>query len=453
MATNYPRHRRSIFSGLLLIIIGGLLLLHNFGSRLPIWQILSRWWPLLIILWGLAKLYDHFMAQRTGEPAPPTVSAGEILLVLLLFAVVGGAGIIEWGSNHPNRGEIFFPWEDSYSFTENVPTQSVPKNAQVTIRTTRGNITVVGDDAPQITVTARKTATADSENDAKSHADQVHVTISSSTGGYLIEPEGQSTAGGGVAVEMEVHIPKGATLITETDRGNIQVTGVGGNVTAESRKGDMEVRQSGGDVSVDSHSGDTRVVGAAGNVRVSGRGTQVEVADVQGAVTVDGEFFGSLNFARLPKGVHFVSSRSDLAITELTGRIEIAGPGDLGIFDSTGNLTLTTTKRDLTLDNVMGRIQVGNKSGNITLRFSQPPKEQLDLTTQSGDVDITLPAKSNLDVSAHADRGDIDCDFDDLASKIDKRNGNSSLEASSGAHGPRVTLRTTYGTIRIRKGE
>src|SRR5580704_19122998 len=106
MTSGYPR-RRSIFSGLLLIIVGGLLLVHELGGHLPAWQLLEKWWPLIFILWGLAKLYDHFMAQRTGQVAPPTISAGEVVLVLLLLAVIGGVGIFDWGSNHPNRGEIF----------------------------------------------------------------------------------------------------------------------------------------------------------------------------------------------------------------------------------------------------------------------------------------------------------------------------------------------------------
>jgi DUF4097 and DUF4098 domain-containing protein YvlB len=453
MASGYPRHRRSIFSGLLLILIGGLFLIHNFGGRLPIWSLLEHWWPLIFILWGLAKLYDHLRAQQTGEVAPPTISAGEILLVLLLLAVVGGAGIFEWGSNHPNRSEILFPWEQSYSFTENVPVVNVPANAQITVRTTRGNITVNADDTPQIRVTARKTATAENESDAQSRADRIHVVVTAANGGFVIEPQGENEAGGAVSTELEVHVPKGVTLNVETDHGIIQISGVGGNITAEGHSGDIEVRQSGGDVSVESHSGDVRVISAGGNVRVSGRGTQVEVSDVQGAVTVDGEFFGPLSFARLSKGIHFVSQRSDVAVTQLSGRMEMTSPGDLGIYDSTGNVTLTTTKRDLTLDNITGKIQLDNHNGNITLRFPQPPHEEIDVTTQSGDIDISMPAKSAFDVSARADRGELDCDFGDLASKIDKQNGNARLDGSVGAHGPKLQLHTTYGTIRLRKGQ
>jgi hypothetical protein len=456
MATNEPRHRRSIFSGLLLIIFGLLLLSHNFGGSLPAWEILRKWWPLIFILWGLAKLYDHYVSQRTGQPPPPTISAGEVLLVLLLLAVVGGLGIVDWGSNHPNRGDIFSSmWNEPYTFTESVPAQTIAAKSQVTVRTARGNITVTADDTQQISVTARKSASAANESEAQDRANHVHVTVTKTDSGYVVEPQGQNDSEGTVSVELEVHVPKNITLDAHTDRGGVQTSGVAGNITIQSQHGSVEVRQSGADVSVDSSSSDdVRVIGAAGNVRVSGRGQQVEITDVQGAATLDGEYGGSLAFARISKGIHFVSNRTDLTVTQLSGRVEIPNPGDMGIHDSTGNVTLTTTKRDITLDNVTGKIQVDNRSGNITVRFTEPPKEPLELTTQSGDIDVTVPAKSAFDVSARADNnGEISTDFSELESRIDETRGNKRLDGSVGAHGPKLDLRTTHATIRIRKGQ
>jgi DUF4097 and DUF4098 domain-containing protein YvlB len=305
-------------------------------------------------------------------------------------------------------------------------------------------------------VTARKSANASTENEAQERVNHAHVTITKTDSGYVIEPQGQNDSDGTIGVELEVHVPKNITLDAKTDRGGVQISGVTGNVTIESQHGTIEVRQSGADVSVESNnsSDDIRIVGAAGNVRVSGKGAQVEISDVQGAATLDGDYFGSISFARLAKGVHFVSNRTDLAVTQLTGRVEIANSSDLGIYDSTGNVTLTTTKRDITLDNVTGKIQVDNRSGNITVRYSQPPKEPVELTTQSGDIDVTLPAKAVFDVSARADNnGELSSDFSELQSKIDEQHGNMRLDGSVGAHGPKLDLRTTHATIRIRKGQ
>jgi DUF4097 and DUF4098 domain-containing protein YvlB len=282
------------------------------------------------------------------------------------------------------------------------------------------------------------------------------VTVTKTDNGYVVEPQGQNDSDGTVSVELEVHVPKNISLDVRDDRGAVRITGIAGNITTQSQRGAIEVRQSGADVSVESNnaSDDIRVVGAAGNVRVSGRGAQVEISDVAGAVTLDGDYFGSLNFARLTKGIHFVSNRTDLAITQLSGRVEITNPGDMGIYDSTGSVTLTTTKRDLTLDNVTGKIQVDNHSGNISVRFTQPPKESVELTTQSGDIDVTLPAKSAFDVSARADNnGDINSDFSELQSKVEELHGSARVDGSVGAHGPKLDLRTTHATIRIRKGQ
>ena len=445
--------RRSIFSGLLLIVLGSLWLLHNFRGSSRIWMLLQHWWPLVFILWGVAKLYDHFMAQRTGEAAPPTVSAGEILLVLLSLAVIGGMGIIDYGMRHPGRAGIEFPWEESYSFPETVPDKAIPANARITLRTNRGNITVHGGDAAVLQVTARKSASGSSEEEAKSRAERVHVVVTPTDGGFLIETQGQNDVDSAVEVEMDVHVPKGATLDANTDRGSIQITGVNGNITSEARNGDTEIRQAGGDVSVDSHSGDVRVIGASGNVKVSGRGTQVEISDVKGAATLDGEFFGPLRMARVDKGIHFISSRSDLTVSQLSGRMETSGAGDMGIYDSTGNLTLSTSKRDLTLENVTGRIHVDNRGGNVTVRFPQPPREQVELATQNGDIDFTMPSKSAFDVSALSNKGEISSDFSDSGLRNENRNGNATLEGIFGTKGPKIQLHTTYGTIRLRRGQ
>jgi len=54
--TNGGAQRSSIFSGLLLIVLGVLFLLARFHPDLRIWHLFWHFWPVLIILWGIAKL-------------------------------------------------------------------------------------------------------------------------------------------------------------------------------------------------------------------------------------------------------------------------------------------------------------------------------------------------------------------------------------------------------------
>ncbi|MGB9446844.1 MAG: DUF5668 domain-containing protein, partial [Candidatus Acidiferrum sp.] len=62
-----PTRSRSsgLFSGLVLISVGILLLLHNYG-HLELTDFFTRWWPLLIIFWGVIKLYERTVGRRFG---------------------------------------------------------------------------------------------------------------------------------------------------------------------------------------------------------------------------------------------------------------------------------------------------------------------------------------------------------------------------------------------------
>jgi len=80
--------------GLILIFIGLAFFLSNWFSTLTAWQMLARYWPVLLILIGAKKLYCHFTWQEepAAEPAPkrrrgcrPSLMAG--LLWTLLGAL------------------------------------------------------------------------------------------------------------------------------------------------------------------------------------------------------------------------------------------------------------------------------------------------------------------------------------------------------------------------------
>src|SRR6266852_5992168 len=76
-----------VFSGLLLIVFGFLILLHNYG-HLQLGGIFKHWWPLIFIFWGATKLYERTLAQRQGRSAG-WITPGEVFLVIGLLAVVG----------------------------------------------------------------------------------------------------------------------------------------------------------------------------------------------------------------------------------------------------------------------------------------------------------------------------------------------------------------------------
>jgi len=62
-------HRGTLTAGLVLIAIGVLFFLEIWYEGFSIWHLVGRYWPVLLILVGLSKLYGYFTWQEV-LPAP-----------------------------------------------------------------------------------------------------------------------------------------------------------------------------------------------------------------------------------------------------------------------------------------------------------------------------------------------------------------------------------------------
>jgi DUF4097 and DUF4098 domain-containing protein YvlB len=451
-----PR-RRSIFGGLFFIVVGVFFLMANLRADIRVWDWFATYWPALLILWGFAKLIDYFAARSSGEAPPRTFSGGEIFLLILLI-LFGGAvsGAIEVNRRNPELVEIFGPWGgdwwgEEFTFSEEVKAaEPVKAGAMVRVTNYRGDVSIHPEDIPEIRVVVKKAVRAMNDAEADRIAKSTTVQVISVPSGYEVKPERKDEGYRRVRINMEVHVPRQVSVEVSTDRGGVQVVGVTGNVTANANRGDIEIRSVSGEVRADLRGGNVRIQDIKGQVRIGGRGSEIEVADVTGETVIQGEFYGPIRASKVGKEVHFVSQRSDLTISQLPGRMEM-GSGQLEIYDTPGNVICVTRNKDIVLENVGGRIRIENHRGNIEARLRAAPKEEIDISNESGRVELVLPANASFEITATSRQGEVDSDFTgpDLKSTSDRRT--STLQGTVGTKGPRIQLKTTYGGVRIRK--
>src|SRR5512144_2982301 len=83
--------RSSLVGAFLLVALGLLFLYSNFRPGLDPWPLLSRYWPVLLILLGLGKIWDQFRPRDLSQGATAWLSGGEIAVILLL--IVAGIGL------------------------------------------------------------------------------------------------------------------------------------------------------------------------------------------------------------------------------------------------------------------------------------------------------------------------------------------------------------------------
>src|SRR5579859_1902736 len=436
-----------LFSGLVLISVGILLLLQNYG-RLDLHDFFVRWWPLIIIFWGAVKLYERTAGSRFGGSDGGRVTGNEVGLVvgvLALVAIVSLAGRFDGGIHAPiDPGE-------SFSYDIDVPAKKIPVNARVMVRNGHGDITVRGSDSGEIrVVNAKKTVKSWSETDAARIAEPVNVTIGQNGDGYEVHPSGYDLSSSRIGVDLEVAIPKKSVLSVKTDKGDVTVSEISGDVGITDMTGDVDVRGTAGDVNVELHKGDAKVSGTKGDVKISGKGGEVEVNDTAGSLTVEGDFYGPIRADKAVKGVRMVSSKTDLTLSALAGHFE-AGSGNMDIVDAPGNLTLRTRDAEINVENPGGKVNIDNRNASVSVRFSSAPKEDVQITNSSSEIALTVPGGASFEVLADCRNCDISSEFPGLsASKTES--GDSHLAGKYGSgKGPKITLKTSYGNISLRR--
>src|SRR5688572_18957685 len=127
----------SIFWGLTLIVAGGIFLAKNLGYNVPVWSGIARYWPILLIVWGLLKLVDYYRWQREGQTGS-LFSGGEV--VLLIFVLLVGTALTSAANMTPGVGDFFENIDElfgditgnTYEYTERLE-QAIPSGSIINI--------------------------------------------------------------------------------------------------------------------------------------------------------------------------------------------------------------------------------------------------------------------------------------------------------------------------------
>ena len=282
----------------------------------------------------------------------------------------------------------------------------------------------------------------------------VEVVVEQNGDGYSIHPVHQADFNGAVTADLDVEVPKTASLILHTVHGDINVSGIGGLVDARTDNGNIEIHDAAADVFAQVHVGDARITGVGGNVRLEVRGNDVEIADVIGDVTVNGPAVGSTVVRKAGKTTRVTSPWSDLTFEHLNGRLE-TDSGDIQVSDVAGPARIQTHNKDVTAENIAGQLDIVSSHGDVKVVYSTPPVAPLNITNDSGEVDLTLPGKSSFQISAFSRSGEVDSEFEDPSLKTTGEEKDGRLDgqygSKSGAPAPKITITTSYGTISLHK--
>jgi hypothetical protein len=448
--SNGSSHRDSIFGGVLLLALGILLLINRFDHTLHLGYLIRHYWPLLIILWGVAKLIDYFLA-RMGTARGPFLTGSEAAILILVVFILIALGLHDWmRTRFPEIAARFEPFSHRYSQSQALSPMTIPPGAHITVHTARGSVTLHTISSGQLSVSATMSANGPNESGADEEMKKVSVVIEKSGDSYAIHAVNQDNPEGQVSADLDVETPKDVSVTVSSDRGDISISGVSGNVTVTAQAGDLDIHDTNADVSADVESGNARISDVAGNVRLTGHGSEIELDDVKGNASLEGDFFGPVHLRNIAKTTRYVTPRENFTVTQLTGRMELDSDS-VQLTDVEGAASLTTHNKDVDAENIAGKLQIVDAHAGVTVRYSNPPTQDFGITNESGDVDVTLPAGSGFEIAATSRDGDVNSDFTGGTLRTTSQSGTGILTGKVGNSGPKIAITTTYGTISLNK--
>jgi DUF4097 and DUF4098 domain-containing protein YvlB len=462
------RPRRSFAGPVMLIVFGVLFLLGNLGyvSHPTLFHLFARYWPVLIIVWGLIKLAEYYDAQRRGY-RPRGLGFGGVML--LIFLVLFGLGA---SSAWHYRGVISdqIPFDDPgwsltfgnpYNYTDQLQ-QAFPAGASLRVVSDRGEVRLIAWDENNIKVLVQKKVVADSQSEADRVNAATRPTIliagdptltsnSTTLGGGTQVTVNANTASGNHRVEtdLEIYLPRKAAAEIATSRGKVEVHDRNGDLRISNSHGDVELGNILGNVAMNMRGGSVRADGLHGDLSLDGRLGDVTVENVQGSVRLTGDYFGTTRLSKISSTVHFQSSRTDMEMAKLDGDLVLES-GDLRASSLAGPTRVNTRSKDIRLSDFTGSVHIEDNNSDIELTPGKLPLGNMQITNHRGRIHLVLPADAAFQLEAHTTQGEISSDFSGV--NVQSRARGAQATGAIGGGGPQIQLSTDRGDIEIRKG-
>ena len=451
-----PRPSRSIAGPVVLILIGVVFLLMTLGvlDRYSFGLIFARYWPALLILWGIIKLVEHEQAKRAGLPGRG-IGAGGVFLVL--FIICAGLTATQFVRVWPNLKDHIQIGDDqdiedlfggsTFNYSDEL-SKEFPTGGTLRINNERGTINInAAEDSHMVKISVRKKIRAEKQQDADSYNEKTKPQLTINDKIVTLDANTQGAGDKGVSADLDVFVPRNVELVIDARRGDVNITGITGNASVNHQRGEVNISEHTGNATLDLSGGSARMQHIKGDVTIQGKADVVSVEDIDGAAHLNGEFSESVRLVHITKTVTFKSARTDMEFSHLDGRLDLDS-GDLRADSLAGPMRLVTRSKDISLDGLSGDLRLEDSNGTVEVGLYKPGNVQIQ--NRKGDVQITIPPNTPLRVEARSRGGEISSDFDEI--KVENGEKEASANGTIGNNGPKLVINSEHGTIEIRKG-
>jgi DUF4097 and DUF4098 domain-containing protein YvlB len=446
--------RGSVIAPLILIGIGALFLMRNLWPEIPVGDIVSRYWPFVLIAWGGLRLMEILMWSIMSKPIPRNgVSGGEWIIVFLI-CIIGGT--MYTARHYTNWFPAGRAWRgmvqgmgESFDYTYGPVEKPCSKNCRILIENFRGNAKVTGTTDGTVKASGRETIRSFQQADADSASKQTPLELIQQ-GDQIIVRTNQDRVSDRTHVtsDLEITVPAGSSIEAHGRMGDFDIQSVNGTVDISSDNAGVRLEKIGGNVRVDLRRSDIiRAIDVKGNVDLKGRGQDLELQNINGQVNVGGTYVGQIQLRNLAQPLRYEDPQITVSFEKLPGQVHM-GSGEFTAENVIGPMRLNARSRDVTISDLTQSLDLTLERGDVTLRPGKTAPK-VEVHTRSGDIDLALPAGSRFDLKASTDRGEVHNDYGSPLT-VDESHRGATIAGASGG-GPQLRLETGRGAVTVRK--
>jgi len=296
-------------------------------------------------------------------------------------------------------------------------------------------------------------------------------------------------------IRKSFDVAAGGKLTIRADRGSIEVKTAAANkveieVTREPGRGaaadilekhEVTFTQDGNNVNVDARMKDQKsgwfrgnnlkvhyavTVPAKYNVNLKTSGGSVSVKDLEGEARSQTSG-GSLKFGQIKGNVYGRTSGGSINVSGATQDVDIeTSGGSITVGDTAGNVVAKTSGGSIHVGDVKGSVDAETSGGGIEVNgaagpvnahtsggpiraaITQQPTGPCTFETSGGGIEVKMASNVAIDLDAQTSGGSVSTEFPVTVQGELKKNH---LRSKVNGGGPKVTLGTSGGSIRIKK--
>jgi DUF4097 and DUF4098 domain-containing protein YvlB len=213
-------------------------------------------------------------------------------------------------------------------------------------------------------------------------------------------------------------------VITVPKKFNVNVETRAGHVRSDDVDGNLDITTRGGHVEAGNVTGKTHINTAGGHIKMGNAGSYAALRTAGGHIEV-----GDVGADLLAK---------------------TAG-GHISVGNVKGSVIAKTAGGGIDIEQATGSIEATTSGGSVRARFAGQPAGDSKLETSGGSVRVELAGNLKLDVTASSSMGRIVSDYDLQGDHDAGRRSSSTYSAQLNGGGPKLTLRSSAGSIHINR--